>query len=147
MTDELPDAVVRALQDDAVGLTAIVATVDPDGRPHTAPFGSVRALSSRRLRFGCDRGHDTFANLGRDARVAICVLAPPDVAVTIFGEASVVKQKMDALATDAVVEVAVAEVKDDMLPGAAIVSGATYAVSDQVLAFLRSYRDEVERAP
>jgi hypothetical protein len=64
----------------------------------------VRALDAHRLRFGCDRRHDTYANLLRDPRVTVCVLAPLDVAFSISGRARVVKEEMDILASDAVVE-------------------------------------------
>lgn len=66
------------------------------------------------------------------------------MAVTIFGDARLVKNEMNVLAADAVVEIAVMSVKDDMLPGAEILCGATYAVSGDLLAFLRRYREEVE---
>lgn len=128
-------------------MTSVVATTDEDGSPHTAPFGSVRALDARRLRFGCGRNHDTYANLRRDPRVTVCVLAPPDVAVSIWGRARVVKEAMDTLADDAVIEIDVEGVKNDMLPGpVSIESGATYSASGELRELLRAYVEEVERA-
>ena len=60
---EVPQRVVHALRQLSDGRgAAIVATTDADGKPHTAPFGSLRVQSPSALRFGCDRGHDTYAN-------------------------------------------------------------------------------------
>ena len=78
---ELPVAVFAAWRkpDRAVNPVAIVATVDPDGAPHTAPFGSLRAVTPCLLRLITWRGHDTYKNLCRDDRVTIAMLAPPDM--------------------------------------------------------------------
>jgi hypothetical protein len=147
MGAELPLAALEALRPERFGLTSIVATAGEDGGPHTAPFGSVRALDARRLRFGCDRGHETFANLLRDPRVTVCVLAPPDIAVSITGRARVVKEEMDSVASDAVIEIEIEAVKNDMLPGpVSIESGATYSTSGEMLELLRAYIGEVVRA-
>ena len=144
--DELPPEVFAALRAPAPGsLTAIVGTTDADG-PHLAPFGSLQALDGRRLRFGCDRGHATFANLVRDPRVAVFIAAPPDVAVTIFGRAAIGKEAMELIPSDAVVEIEVEAVKDDMLPGAAIETATTYSVAGELTDFLAAYLAEVESA-
>jgi flavin reductase (DIM6/NTAB) family NADH-FMN oxidoreductase RutF len=57
--------------------------MDKDGTPHTAPFGSVRAVTPRLLRLISARYHDTYANLARDGRAVVALLAPPDIAVSI----------------------------------------------------------------
>ena len=57
--------------------------VDPDGTPCTAPFGSLRAATPRLLWLACLRYHDTYANLCRDGRVTVALLAPPGIAVSI----------------------------------------------------------------
>jgi uncharacterized pyridoxamine 5'-phosphate oxidase family protein len=147
MEAELSRKALEVLQQERFGLTSVVATTDEDGRPHTAPFGSVRALDARRLRFGCGRNHGTYANLRRDPRVTVCVLAPPDVAVSISGRARVVKERMDTLADDVVIEIEVEGVKNDMLTGpVSIESGATYSAKGDMVELLRAYVDEVEGA-
>jgi hypothetical protein len=92
MASELPPGVFDVLRRPNRGINpvTIVATVDPDGRPHTAPFGSVRAVTPRLLRVSSLRFHQTYANLCRDGRVAVAVVAPPDIAVSISGRARVV---------------------------------------------------------
>ena len=124
--------------------TAIVATVDADGAPHTAPFGSLRAVGPSTLRFACDRRHSTYANLLRDERVMVCLIAPPDLAVSIFGRARTVKEAMEVMASDAVVEIQVEEVKDDFLPGAEIQTSITLSVPEALLEPMRKYIAEVE---
>jgi hypothetical protein len=114
---ELPPDVFAVLHkpDRAINPVTVVATVDPDGAPRTAPFGSLRAVTPRLLRLGCNRYHDTYANLCRDRRVMVALLAPPDVAVSVRGRARVVKDRMDVAEYLAVVEIDVEQVKNDMM--------------------------------
>ena len=99
----------------AIRPVTVVATVDPDGTPHTAPFGSLRAVTSRLLRLACDHHHDTYANLCRDGRVSVALLAPPNIAVSIRGCARIVREQMDIAEHLVVVEIDVEEVKNDMM--------------------------------
>lgn len=67
--------------------------------------------------------------------------------MSISGQARVVKEQMDTLAEDAVIEIDVEGVKNDMLPGpVSIESGATYSASGEMVTRLRAYVEEVERA-
>jgi len=114
---ELPQEVFAVLRkpNRAIKPVTIVATVDPDGTPRTAPFGSLRAVTPRLLRLACDHHHDTYANLCRDGRVSVALLAPPNIAVSILGRARVVKERMDIAEHLVVVEIDVEEVKNDMM--------------------------------
>jgi hypothetical protein len=49
---ELPSYVFEALEkpNKAINPIAVLATVDEDGAPRTAPFGSLRAVTPRLLR-------------------------------------------------------------------------------------------------
>ena len=69
---ELPPYVFEALHKPgtAINPVAIVATVDPDGAPRTAPFGSIRAVTPQMLRMLSLRYHDTYANLCRDGQAS-----------------------------------------------------------------------------
>jgi len=64
---ELPQGVFAAWRkpDRAISPVAIVATIDADGTPRTAPFGSLRAVTPCLLRLCSWHGHDTYANLCR----------------------------------------------------------------------------------
>ncbi len=131
---ELPEEVFAVCHkpDRAINPVAIVATVDADGTPRTAPFGSVRAITPRLLRMISARYHDTYANLCRDGRVAVALIAPPDIAVTIHGRARVVKEQMDADRNHALLEIDVAEVKNDMVRSGSIGSAITFFPRDEL---------------
>lgn len=90
---ELPQQVFAAWRkpDAAISPVAIVATIDPDGAPRTALFGSLRAVTPRLLRLCSLRNHDTYANLCRDGRVMVSLVSPPDLAVSVQGRARVVQ--------------------------------------------------------
>ena len=106
MAGELPPDVFEAWRKSGRALdpVAIVATVSPDGSPHTAPFGSVRALTPQTLRFLCWRGHDTYSHLIRDSRVGVVLLAPPAAAVSVSGRAAVVRERMRSDEQYAIIE-------------------------------------------
>lgn len=144
MRSSLPAAAMAALRRPIGEAVAIVSTVDADGAPRTAAFGSMRSISPTSLRFGCNRSHDTFANLVRDGRVMVAVFAPPDVAVGVRGRAHTLREQIPVWPTDAVIEIAVETVKNDFLPGAPIASGITYELSEDVAAQLDRYIAHVE---
>jgi hypothetical protein len=145
---ELPPEVFAALRkpDSAINPIVIVATVDPDGTPRTAPFGSLRAVTPKLLRLVSSRYHDTYANLCRDGRVTVALLAPPNIAVSIRGQARVVKEQMDSDEHDAVVEIDVEEVKNDMIrtPGSAIESAITLFIPAEHIGWFLAVIGEIE---
>jgi hypothetical protein len=130
---ELPADVFAVLRkpDRAINPCTIVATVDADGTPRTAPFGSVRAVSPGLLRLISAHYHDTYANLCRDGRVMVAILAPPDIAVSIRGRARVARERMHAAENSAVLEIDVEEVKNDMPRTGTIGSGITFFPQDE----------------
>ena len=79
--------VISALRRPVGEIVAIVATVDVDGSPRTAAFGSVGPITGRELRFGCNRRHGSSANVVRDGQVMVALFASPDIAVGIRGRA------------------------------------------------------------
>jgi len=118
----------------------------PELSPEVFAALSLRALTPQRLRFGCGREHDTFANIVRDGRVVVSLLAKPNVAVSIRGRARVVQERMDLLDSDAVVEIAVDEVKNDADVGTEFEITSQVAVSypEGLLPFVERYIAEVE---
>jgi len=126
MTEIPKDALaVWRKPDRAISPIAIVATVDADGSARTAPFGSLRAVTSRLLRFASSRYHDTYLNLCRDNRVTVALLSPPNIALTVRGRARVIKEPMDSYENGAILEVDVEEVKNDMVRTVRLDSGIT----------------------
>jgi len=98
----------------AISPVAILATVDPDGKPRTAPFGSLRAVTPRLLRLCSMRYHDTCANLLRDGRVMAALIFPPDIAVSVGGRARLVVEEMKIDNDFAIFEIDIEHVKNDM---------------------------------
>ena len=143
---ELPEEVFQVLHkaDRAINPIGIVATVDPDGTPRTAPFGSLRAVTPKLLRFCSNRHHDTYANLCRDGRVMVALLAPPNIAVGIRGRARVVKEQMDVAEYSAVLEIDVEEVKNDMMRRGAIDSEICFAPPEDLMHFYVGAIAEIE---
>jgi hypothetical protein len=121
---ELPPDVFKAWHkpDGAISPVAIVATVDPDGVPRTAPFGSLRAITPRLLRLFSWREHDTCANLCRDGRISLALVSP-DVAVSVTGRARVVRERARHDERFAILEIDVEEVKNDMAYRVVVESG------------------------
>lgn len=129
VASELPPDVFAVLRKPRRGINpvAIVATLDADGWPRTAPFGSIRAVTPRLLRMISARYHDTYANLTRDERVAVAVVAVPRVAVSIRGRARVVREEMEGGPESALLEIDVQDVKNDMVRSGVIESGIGFA--------------------
>ena len=142
----LSQNILSAMENRRIGSAVVVATVDANGAPHTAPFGSICFVSPKIMRFGCDRKHDTYENIKRNGQVVVSLVAPPDIAVSIKDKARVAKEGMELVNTDAVIEVGVEEVKDDLIPGLFIVSGILYSAEKHVKDFITKYIDEVRRA-
>jgi len=143
---ELPQEVFAVLRkpNRAINPVTIVATVDADGTPRTAPFGSVRAVTPQLLRLISARYHDTYANLCRDGRVTVALVAPPDIAVSIQGRARVARERMNADEHSAILEIDVEEVKNDMVRTGVIESAITFSPRDKVRDWFEAVIGEAE---
>jgi hypothetical protein len=130
---ELPQEVFEAWRKPgtAISPVAIVATVDPDGTPRTAPFGSLRAITPRLLRLCSLRYHDTCANVCRDGRVMIALVSPPDISVSVRGRARVVRERMNHDEDFAILDIDVEEVKNDMAYQIIIDSAITISAREE----------------
>lgn len=128
---KLPDDVFTAWQKlkGELNPSSVVATINEDGSPRTAPFGSMCAVSPHLLRFLVHRYHDTLANLKRDSRVMVALVCPPNLAVSVRGVARVVEEPFSADERYAIVEIDVNEVKNDMPVGIEIDGGISIAPS------------------
>jgi len=133
VASELPGNIFTVLHkpNKALSPVSIVATVDLDGTPHTAPFGSMRAVTPRLLRFASLRQHDTYVNLLKDDRVMVAFVAPPNIAVSIKGRARVVREKMALDEYFALLEIDIEEVKNDMIRRVVIDSPITISAHDK----------------
>jgi hypothetical protein len=129
---ELPEEAFAAWRkpDQAISPVAILATVDADGKPRTAPFGSIRAITPRLLRLCSLRDHDTYANLVRDGQVSVALVSP-DVAVSACGQARVVRETMQHDDHFAILEIDIEEVKNDMAYRIMVGTGITISAKEK----------------
>ena len=143
---ELPPDVFAVLHkpDRAINPIAVVATVDADGAPRTAPFGSLRAVTPKLLRLACNMYHDTYANLCRDGQVSVALLAPPNIAVSISGRARVVRERMETGEHLAVLEIDVEEVKNDMMRRGTIESAVGFSPPEELMDYYVGAIAEIE---
>jgi hypothetical protein len=123
-------------------VVAVVATVDEDGTPRTALFGALAAPSPRELRLSCRRSHATYANIRRNGRVSLQLVAAPDLAVSVRGRARVVAQAR-ALPGNDIISVAIDNVEDDRVPFAHVVSGIRYTAPEDVRPLLEALTHEL----
>ncbi len=128
----------------ALSPVAIVATVDADGTPRSAPFGSLRAITPCLLRFSPTHYQTTFANLCRDGRVMVTMVAAPNIAVSARGQARIVRERMGTNANRALVEIDITEVKNDMVATLVIEKGITISVRDEYREMFESMAAAVE---
>ncbi len=124
-SSKLNDDIFNIMRKDegALNPSSIIATIDEDGSPHTAPFGSLHALTPTTMRFVIHRYHDTLANILRDERVMVCLVCPPDIAISIRGRANVIDNPWEIDERYALTEITIEEVKNDMPISISIESG------------------------
>jgi hypothetical protein len=140
--DELPQDVYELLRTKAVDV--VIATVDEDGFPRTAPYGLIRALDRKTLRVGMGPGKRTYANIVRDGKVMICVLAAGNIALGIRGRARVIKERMESIRLHAaIIEIDILEVKSDALTWAPISQGIRLQLTDKIQVMAQNARDEL----
>jgi hypothetical protein len=115
----------------ALNPVAIVATVDADGAPRAAPYGSLRALTPCLLRFSPSHYHSTYANLCRDGRAAVTMVSPPNIAVSVCGRARVLQERMLTDEDRAIVEIDIQEVRNNMVSTLVIENGITISAREE----------------
>lgn len=93
--------------------TVVVATVDDDGWPHTAPYNQVIAVDPHRLRLAINRQDATFRSLRDYGLAMVEVLEEGDIAAGIKGRAHIFREQMECNCNLAVVEIEIEEVKRD----------------------------------
>lgn len=142
---ELPPHVFAVWQkpNRALNPVAIVATVDPDGIPRTAPFGSLRAIAPKLLRLICYRHHTTYTNF-QNGCVSVALVAPPDCAVSVCGRARIVREYMKTDERYAVVDIDIEEVKNDMVRIVSIESAITISPREEYRTWFSESLGEAE---
>jgi len=125
--------------------SSVVATIDEDGAPRVAPFGSMRAVTPQLLRFIAHRYHDTLANLKRDPRIMVAMICSPDIAVSVRGRARVVEEPFSLDQNYALVEIDIDEVKNDMPVRIGIDTGISISPSGPFVAWWNNLWERMEK--
>ncbi|MBI3979665.1 MAG: pyridoxamine 5'-phosphate oxidase family protein [Chloroflexi bacterium] len=112
--NELPEQAMEYLRG---GHPVVVATLDADGWPETAPFGWVVARDPRTIRLAVNQQVGTYANIRNNGKVRLSI-ADGAMNISAKGRATVLKGRMESiLLPTALVEVHIEEVKDDAVMG------------------------------
>lgn len=104
-------------------VTVVVATIDENGWPHTAPYNQIFAPDRERLVLAISRQDETYRSLKDNGMVALAIMEEGDVAVGIKGRASVLCEQMEANCNLAAVEVRLEQVKRDNSPHYLVTQG------------------------
>jgi CBS domain-containing protein len=111
---ELTDKIMQNLEHVP---TLILATVDEDGWPHTAPMSWIKVKDRRTLSMAIHRDIASLRNIRRSGKVRLVAMGR-GMAISIRGFAKIVKEEMESSPFPAaVVEVTVDEIKDDLAVG------------------------------
>ena len=114
---ELPPKALDAL---IGGRLVVVATVDEQGWPYTMVMNWAAARDAKTVRLSLDRRTRTLANIRRNGRVMLEVLAD-GVIVGVRGSARIIQEEMaHAPIPSAMVELTVETVKRDLPQGVGV---------------------------
>jgi uncharacterized pyridoxamine 5'-phosphate oxidase family protein len=69
---------------------AVIATVDDDGFPRTAPFDLIYAPNPKTLYAGISPTNHIYQNIQRNGKVMVCVIDHSNIAFGIRGRARTV---------------------------------------------------------
>jgi hypothetical protein len=134
ITPNLPERLLARLR---AGAPALLLTGDEAGYPNVA-YTWAAAPDVGRVRFGADHGSATLANLQRDGRASLQIVAPGNLVFLVKGTARTLKDRIAAAPFRmALMELAVAEAKDQSWPGVTVAPLSYEWPADQREAMLR----------
>jgi hypothetical protein len=117
VTSQLPGPLLNLLQ---TGCPALLLTIGPDGLPHTA-YTWLVALEATTIRFAADHGSTTLANLEREWRASLQIIAQGNFVFLIKGTVRQVKPQIEAAPFKmAMMALQVSEVKNQAWPGVSV---------------------------
>ncbi len=104
-------------------IIVVAGTVGESGAPNTAPISLIFAKDEKTLRIGLLRNTTTSANLRRDGRVSLEIMAPDDLVMGIQGTMRLLKDPMAMSDAMALWELRVEKVKQDTSPAQRVTQG------------------------
>ncbi|MBB6218604.1 putative pyridoxamine 5'-phosphate oxidase family protein [Anaerosolibacter carboniphilus] len=125
----------------------VLATINCEtGFPHTTPINLVKIPSPSKIYACIARGHQAYENIKHDGRVMISLLAEGDIALSIKGEAAIIKESMEGNQHMVGLQIDVIEVKSDTTATVKIERGIEVSQRSQKTPQLfRAIYDELER--
>ena len=114
---------VALFNDNPNKIITVAGTVGADGAPNTCPISLIYARDEQTLLVATLRTTNTSANLRRDGRVSLEILAPEDLVMSIQGTMRLLKEPMACSEAMALWELKVARVKQDTSPAQRVVQG------------------------
>ncbi len=122
----MPDA---TLPDWPAGTVCVLATSD-GGRPHAIPVSTALRAGDDRILLALARSRGSLARLRAEPRVALTVMAGPDLAFTAHGAARVVADPLPGAEAVTGVEIRVDALHRHERPTFAIDSGVAWRWTD-----------------
>jgi flavin reductase (DIM6/NTAB) family NADH-FMN oxidoreductase RutF len=112
----LNEKVYKAMQD----LTPVVIATESDNKPYTTFISWAIAKDENTLRIAVSTNAKTTENIRKNKNVCI-ELFDKDLAVSISGEAQIIKEKIEGISFPvAVIEIKITEINDNLFPGATV---------------------------
>jgi len=117
-------------------IITVAGTVGADGAPNTCPVSLIYAKDDQTLLVATLRHSATTANLRRDGRVSLEIMAADDLVMGIQGTMRLLREPMEASDAMALWEMRVTKVKQDTSPAQRVIQGPASAPrSDKAAAF------------
>jgi hypothetical protein len=104
-------------------INGILATMDEDGYPRTAPITFIRCKTEKQLLLGIGGMTRMSDNIRRDGKLSLCLVEEGDLALSIRGKGKIIREPMECNKYMVVVSVQVEEVKSDTSPDSKVVRG------------------------
>ncbi len=101
----------------------IIASLDEDLTPHTAPFNYIIATDTKHLRVAISKLQQTYENIINNVCVDLVVFDEGDLAVSIKGSARVIKESMETDCNMGIIEIEVTEVRKNNSPDFFVTQG------------------------
>jgi uncharacterized pyridoxamine 5'-phosphate oxidase family protein len=123
----------------------VLATINCEtGYPHTTPVHLIKVPDSRKMFIAIAKAHQAYQNIQRDQRVMLSLLGEGDRALSIRGNAKIVRDPMEGNKFMAGIQIDVLELKSDTTPTVKVERGVQTAFrSSKTPEFFRAMFDEL----
>jgi len=114
---------LKLFNDNPNKIITVAGTVGADGAPNTCPVSLIYAKDEKTLLVATLRTTNTTANLRRDGRVSLEIMAPDDLVMGLQGTMRLIRDPMECSSAMALWEMRLEQVKQDTSPAQRLVQG------------------------